>query len=105
MGIGPETLEALTTPAVPSRPGRLDEVLKLDVVYSTGFAKPSRVQPFGSGPRAFGMAGLGGSFGFADPDKHLGYAYVTNKMDFYFFGDPREKALREACYRSLEHFE
>ena len=105
LGIGPETLEALTTPVVPERSRRLDEVLRLDLVFSTGFAKPSRVQPFGSSPRAFGMAGLGGSFGFADPDARLGYAYVTNRMDFYFFDDPREKALREACHRALAQFD
>ena len=92
-------MEALITPSVPSRPGRRDVVLKLDTSYSTGFAKPSPATPFGSSPRAFGMAGLGGSFGCADPDARLGYAYVTNKMDFYFFDDPREKAVRDACYR------
>ncbi len=105
LGIGPETLEALMTPVPPSTPGGVDKVLKLDLRFSTGFVTPSKVQPFGSSPRAFGMAGLGGSFGFADPDERLGYAYVTNKMDLYFFNDPREKALREACYRSLAQFE
>jgi CubicO group peptidase (beta-lactamase class C family) len=48
-----------------------------------------------------GAPGAGGSFGFADPDAHLGYAYVMNKLDFWLIDDPREKALREAVYRAM----
>jgi CubicO group peptidase (beta-lactamase class C family) len=57
---------------------------------------------FGSSQRTFGAPGAGGSFGFADPDKRLGYAYVMNKLDFYLQDDPREKALRDALYRAIE---
>jgi CubicO group peptidase (beta-lactamase class C family) len=56
---------------------------------------------FGSSRRAFGSPGAGGSFAFADPDAHVGYAYVMNKMDFYLTDDPREKPLREALYRAI----
>ncbi|MGH7694437.1 MAG: hypothetical protein ACRENH_05630, partial [Gemmatimonadaceae bacterium] len=49
----------------------------------------------------FGAPGAGGSFGFADPDARLGYAYVMNKLDFYLENDPREKALRDAVYRAI----
>ena len=41
------------------------------------------------------------SFGFADPDARLGYAYVMNKLDFYLCDDPREKSLRDAVYRAI----
>lgn len=56
---------------------------------------------FGSSVRAFGTPGAGGSFGFADPDAHVGYAYVTNKFGYHLVDDPREKALRAAIYRAI----
>jgi len=56
-----------------------------------------RVEP----TRAFGAPGAGGSFAFADPDAHLGYAYVMNKLDFYLENNPREKAPRDAVYRAM----
>ena len=36
-----------------------------------------------------------------DPDEGLRLAYVTNEMGFQLFDDPREKAVRDACYESL----
>ena len=62
---------------------------------------PAPAVVFGSSPRAFGTPGAGGSFGFADPDARLGFAYVMNKMDFHMFDDPREKALRDAVHRAI----
>jgi hypothetical protein len=50
------------------------------------------------------MPGFGGSFGFADPVSGIGYAYVLNRMDTYFV-DPRDLALRNAMYRSIEERE
>jgi hypothetical protein len=37
----------------------------------------------------------------ADPKQQMAFAYVTNKMGFHLFDDPRERACREACYASL----
>src|SRR3990172_656870 len=78
-----------------------DEVLGVPTYYSLGSARPGPGTAFGSSPRAFGAPSAGGSFAFADPDAHLGYAYVMNKLDFYLENDPREKALRDAVYRAI----
>ena len=99
IGIKPETLARIT--AQPTLPGAKDEVLGVPAHYSLGFLRPGPDSFFGSSLRAFGTPGAGGSFAFADPDAHLGYAYVMNKLDFYLFDDPREKALRDAVYRAL----
>ena len=85
--------------APPAVAGR-DVVLGVPSYFSLGFLRPGPEVAFGSSPRAFGAPGAGGSFAFADPDAHLGYAYVMNKLDFYLTDDPREKALREAVYRA-----
>lgn len=87
--------------ADPRSEGR-DVVLGVTMDLSLGFLRPGVEGVFGSSPRAFGTPGAGGSFAFADPDAHLGYAYVMNKMDFHLFDDPREKPLREAVRRAIE---
>jgi len=48
---------------------------------------------FGSGPRAFGHCGWGGSFGYADPDLDLGVGYTPNRMFNSVLHDPRGVAL------------
>ena len=99
LGVGPATLARLIAPPQVTR--ARDEVLGLPSYYSLGFIRPGPDVAFGSSPRAFGTPGAGGSFGFADPDARLGYAYVMNKLDFYLVDDPREKALRDAVYRAI----
>jgi CubicO group peptidase (beta-lactamase class C family) len=97
--VGPATLARLTAPPPVTR--ARDAVLGLPSYYSLGFVRPGPDVGFGSSPRSFGTPGAGGSFGFADPDARLGYAYVMNKLDFHLVDDPREKALRDALYRSI----
>jgi CubicO group peptidase (beta-lactamase class C family) len=99
LGIIPETFARLTAPPNVVQPK--DEVLGIPAYYSLGFIRPGPDIAFGSSPRAFGTPGAGGSFGFADPDARLGYAYVMNKLDFWLIDDPREKALRDAVYRAM----
>jgi CubicO group peptidase (beta-lactamase class C family) len=99
LGVTPDTLARLMAPPAFS-PAR-DEILKLPAYYSLGFLRPGPNVAFGSSERSFGTPGAGGSFGFADPDAHLGYAYVMNKLDFHLIDDPREKALRDAIYRAI----
>jgi len=101
LDLSPSTLEELTRfPAPPAR-GWDDEVLKADTAFSHGFARPLNAFRFGSGPRAFGHPGAGGSFGFADPDRRVAYAYVMNRLGFRLNDDPREKPLRDALYACL----
>ncbi|HJR33877.1 MAG TPA: hypothetical protein VJ817_02930, partial [Gemmatimonadales bacterium] len=67
---------------------------------SLGFMKPTTVWAFGS-ESAFGMPGSGGSLGFADPKRGIGYGYVTNRMGTALTGDPRDLALRHAVQSAL----
>lgn len=92
--------ELVAPPRVPAR-GAQDAVLKIDARYGFGFSRPSGAFSFGADDRAFGCPGAGGSFGMADPTEQLGFAFMTNKMGFRLFDDPREKAVRDACYASV----
>jgi CubicO group peptidase (beta-lactamase class C family) len=69
--------------------------------YSLGYMKPFPGLRFGSSNRAYGTPGMGGSFGFADPDEQVGFAYAPNRSGFYLWDDPREKALRAAFSRCV----
>jgi len=102
LGLSQQTLDALTTPARTPSLGIHDEVLHINTCFSLGFFKPSAGFHFGSSMKAFGTMGLGGSFGYADPDAQVGFAYAPNKIGFYPWDDPREKALRDALYRCLK---
>lgn len=95
LGLRQETLQALMAPAVPPLRGFYDAVMHKQMSLSLGFLKPCPAYPFGH-PSAFGTPGAGGSFGFAEPQGGLGYAYVTNQMGAKQGGDPRDLALRAA---------
>jgi CubicO group peptidase (beta-lactamase class C family) len=99
LGITPATLASLMAPH-DVKPER-DEVMGTPSWLSLGFLKPGPQLAFGTSQSAFGTPGAGGSFGFADPDSRLGFAYVMNNMDYYMFDDPREKALRDAVHSSI----
>ena len=77
--------------------GGWDQVFQRHTAFTLGFMKPCRDFRFGSSERAFGAPGLGGSFAFADPDTRSAYAYVTNRLGYSVFDEPRERALRAAC--------
>jgi CubicO group peptidase (beta-lactamase class C family) len=93
LGVTATTLDALVRPAVPPTNGLRDKVLHVDTVFSLGFFKPFPKFTFGSADKAFGTFGAGGSFGFADPDTGIGFAYVMNRLGFHMWSDPRELAL------------
>jgi len=99
LGLREETLRQLMTPPVAPLHGFRDRLLKVEIPFSLGFMKPSPKNPYGS-PSSFGMAGTGGSFGFADPQAEIGYGYVLNGMGTALT-DPRNVALHTAMYRSI----
>jgi CubicO group peptidase (beta-lactamase class C family) len=101
IGLAPSTLDALKKPAIPPTKGLRDKVLHVDTTFSLGFGKPNSLYAFGSSDDAFGTPGLGGSFGFADPDSGIGFAYVMNRMGFHLVSDPRELALRNALFHDI----
>ncbi len=101
LGLSQATLDELTATTSPPPGGDRDAVLKIDTRYAMGFSRPSGGLDFGSDQRAFGCPGAGGSFGMADPGAELAYAYLTNAMSFRIFDDPRERAVRDACYECI----
>jgi CubicO group peptidase (beta-lactamase class C family) len=102
LGLRPETLQALSAPAIPPALGFHDECVKADgVQFSLGFMTHCPDFPFGN-EGSFGSPGAGGSLGFADPKAGLGYAYVTMQMGASITGDPRDIALRNAVYKVIQ---
>jgi CubicO group peptidase (beta-lactamase class C family) len=101
LGLTPETLAALTDSAEMPSGGVFDQVLRFKTSFSLGYLKPSADLHFGSSQRAFGTAGAGGSFAFADPDAGIGFAYAPNKLGYHLPFDPRDAALRSAVYDCL----
>ena len=101
LGLSRTVRDALAAPAIPPTRGVRDKVMFLDMAFSLGFGKPTRKFVFGSTGKAFGWPGLGGSFGFADPDTGIGFGYVPNKLGYHAHSDPRELALRQALFRDV----
>ena len=97
LGVGRATLDELQA-VVTAGP---DRIFRLDSAFTMGFMKPFPILPFGSSGRSYGHTGMGGSFGFADPDAGLGYAYAMNRGGYSLPTDPRELALRAAVYATL----
>lgn len=96
-----DILEAISAPASMPENQNVDLVLKTDTIFSLGFIKPSRNVQYGFDEKSFGTHGAGGSIGFADPVKKVGFSYVMNKMGAHLSIDPRAKVLRDAFYRCL----
>jgi CubicO group peptidase (beta-lactamase class C family) len=81
---------------------RTDLLLRVRRAYALGFSRPVPDHWFGSpGGRSFGTPGLGGSFGFADPDAKVGYCFAPNRLGIRLSDDPRETSVRAAVYACL----
>ena len=103
MGLNTTTINALEGPARIPRRGVKDKVLRTDLYYSLGFEKPFDDFNFGNSPSAFGTFAVGGGMAYADPEKRVGYAYVTNRLGRYLWADPRSLMLRQALDAILRH--
>ncbi|HVA44106.1 MAG TPA: serine hydrolase domain-containing protein [Acidimicrobiales bacterium] len=82
-----------------------DAVLVMETRRSLGFMLPVPGQPDNRGPNSFGHAGAGGSLGYADPDRGIGFGYTMNKMwnmASFMTPDPRAQSLVAAVHGSLD---
>ncbi|WP_404710464.1 serine hydrolase domain-containing protein [Sphingomonas sp. MMS24-J13] len=55
----------------------------------------------GPNPRSFGHHGIGGSLGFGDPDRKVGFSYACNKMHAVGDNGPRARRLIDAAYEVI----
>lgn len=79
-----------------------DRVLGKPLGFNTGFQK-EEPHLFSPHEASFGHTGAGGSFGWADPTRGLGFAYVCNRMDPHL-RSPRATALARSVYRCVDGF-
>jgi len=77
-----------------------DSVLIFEIPFASGFMLDGGMAKLGS-PTAFGHYGAGGSLGFGDHERGIGFGYVMNRMDLGVAGDPRTSGLIDAVYASL----
>jgi CubicO group peptidase (beta-lactamase class C family) len=77
-----------------------DLVLGYETRYATGFQLSFPFRPM-AGEGSFGHYGMGGSVGFADPERGVAFAYVMNQMLPSGGVDPRTKSLVEALLGCL----
>jgi CubicO group peptidase (beta-lactamase class C family) len=80
-----------------------DAILPYPTRFGLGFMLTTQERPFGPYPRAFGHLGRGGSVGFADPDRCIGFGYVMNQYRTGTLRNPdlRWPTLVQAVYASL----
>ena len=80
-----------------------DLVLLFDTRFGLGYQRPTPFLYLGPGDAAFGHGGLGGSLGFADPERGVAVGYTMNQLGFVGPGEvTRATALVEALYTSLD---
>jgi len=84
-----------------------DHILQCDMAFSAGFmmdpldnnGQKSRFL-FGKSVSAFGHIGLGGSLGFADPERGIGFAYLMNNWEAGVLPRERCTSLVNAIYNA-----
>ena len=92
------TLEKALTPQTDSQS---DPVLNKPICFGRGFIL-NHHGVFGPDKRSFGHDGTKGSTAFADPEKGIGFAYVTNQMEVRAWNTRSERLIR-ALYKALNN--
>jgi CubicO group peptidase (beta-lactamase class C family) len=77
-----------------------DLVLGYETHYGRGLQLPFPFRPM-AGAGSFGHYGMGGSVGFAQPERELAFGYAMNRMLSPLGVDPRPAALVDATLRCL----
>jgi CubicO group peptidase (beta-lactamase class C family) len=80
----------------------LDAVLSVPMRFGLGYRLTQPAAPYGPNPHTFGHTGAGGSFGCADPDAKIGFAYTMNQMGSQVLLDSRVAALLGALYSAIQ---
>lgn len=79
-----------------------DAILTLVSRFGLGFGMPPAEEPTGPNFEVFGHAGMGGSYGQADPENRMSFGYTMNLMHVgAWLVDPRPRALLRAVYAAL----
>jgi CubicO group peptidase (beta-lactamase class C family) len=94
--LSPETVAAAAT----EQAGGVDAVTGYETRYGLGFQLPFPYRPMAGGG-SFGHYGLGGSVGFAAPDRGLAFGYTVNQMGPATPADARSGALVDALLGCL----
>ena len=79
----------------------IDAVLSVPMRFGLGYRLTQPAAPYGPNPHTFGHTGAGGSFGCADPDAKVGFAYTMNQMGSQVSSIARWAELLNALYSSL----
>ncbi len=94
--VTPDGLAQVTSPT--NRKGDVDGVIGFPIRWGLGFHMGALGR--GSTLRSFGHGGAGGQIGFADPDRELSFAFLTNgelSPDFVVWRYRLQGMLFEAC--------
>ena len=95
--LSPESIARATT----EQAAGPDAMLPDSTRFAQGFLL-SMDGNMGPNPRSFGHPGAGGSLGFADPDRRIGFGYVMNQMKVGLQGESKtSRRLIDAMYSSL----
>lgn len=101
----PETIEQAR---IPSSDGEIDRCIQTPVRWSQGFQLGGpRPAPYAAGPlgalssrRTFGHNGSNCCIGWADPDRNLVVAYLTNRLEGRRFDRAHQAAIADALLRA-----